>query len=298
MKTRVVITGIGLTSPLGNNLCEFRENLLKGKSGIVHKEIPHMGIVAAGLCNFDENKYQSKKLRKRGTRVGAISIYCANEALLDANIEFALVDKSRVGIYIGITEHGNVETENEVSQLYKNNLDVGLWSHHHNPRTVSNTPAGEVSINLSQSATSTSLKTLSHYGAIETIESREKRAQIHSAKLDMLAVVSAIFSKRDQEDILGLKKMAKKILQENNVGPKSEKRLESIVLTCEIAESVMNFVMGLSQKQIPESYPQIIKRLPKVLDLLTHSVDISSSFKDLVNSKIFKKSSSGNIYEN
>ena len=159
-------------------------------------------------------------------------------------------------------------------------------------------PEIENTLNLSQSATSTSLKTLSHYGAIETIESREKRAQIHSAKLDMLAVVSAIFSKRDQEDILGLKKMAKKILQENNVGPKSEKRLESIVLTCEIAESVMNFVMGLSQKQIPESYPQIIKRLPKVLDLLTHSVDISSSFKDLVNSKIFKKSSSGNIYEN
>lgn len=149
MKTRVVITGIGLTSPLGNNLSEFRENLLKGNSGIVHKEIPHMGVVAAGLCNFDENKYQSKKLRKRGTRAGAISIYCANEALLDANIEFSLVDKSKVGIYIGITEHGNVETENEVSQLYKNNLDVGLWSHHHNPRTVSNTPAGEVSINLS-----------------------------------------------------------------------------------------------------------------------------------------------------
>ncbi len=149
MKTRVVITGIGLTSPLGNNLPEFRENLLKGKSGIVHTEIPHMGKVAAGLCNFDENKYQSKKLRKRGTRVGAISIYCANEALLDANIEFSMVDKSRVGVYIGITEHGNVETEYEVSQLFKNNLDTSLWSHHHNPRTVSNTPAGEVSINLS-----------------------------------------------------------------------------------------------------------------------------------------------------
>lgn len=159
-------------------------------------------------------------------------------------------------------------------------------------------PEIEKTLNLSQSATSTSLKTLSHYGAIETIESRETRVQIHSAKLDMLAVVSAIFSKRDQEDILGLKKTVKKILQENNVGPKSEKRLESIILTCEIAESVMNFVMGLSQKQIPESYPQIIKRLPKVLDLLTHSVDISSSLKDMVNSKIFKKSSSWDIYEN
>ncbi len=149
MKTRVVITGIGLTSPLGNTLPEFRENLLQGKSGIVNTEVPHMGTVAAGLCNFDENKYQSKKLRKRGTRAGAISIYCANEAILDANIEFSLMDKSKIGVYVGITEHGNVETENEVSQLYKNNQDISLWSHHHNPRTVSNTPAGEVSINLS-----------------------------------------------------------------------------------------------------------------------------------------------------
>jgi DNA-binding transcriptional regulator GbsR (MarR family) len=56
-------------------------------------------------------------------------------------------------------------------------------------------PEIEKALNLSQSATSTSLKTLSHYGAIETIESRESRVQIHSARLDMLSIVSAIFSK-------------------------------------------------------------------------------------------------------
>ncbi len=159
-------------------------------------------------------------------------------------------------------------------------------------------PEIEKALNLSQSATSTSLKTLSHYGAIETIESRESRVQIHSARLDMLSIVSAIFSKRDQEDILNLKKTAKKILEDNNVGAKSQKRLESIILTCEIAESVMNFVMGLSQKQIPDSYPQIIKRLPKALDLLTQSVDISASLKDLVTSRLLKKSSSQGAYEN
>ncbi len=156
----------------------------------------------------------------------------------------------------------------------------------------------ENSLNLSQSATSTSLKTLSHYGAIETIESRESRVQIHSAKLDMMAIVSAIFSKRDQEDILFFKQTAKKILESENIGVKSKKRLESIVLTCDIAESVMNFVIGLSQKQIPDSYPQIIKRLPKALDLLTQSVDITSTFKDMVASKLLKKSSAQEKYEN
>ncbi len=146
---RIVVTGIGLTSPLGNNLEEFRQNLLLKKSGITHQEIRHMGKVALGKCQFDETKYQPKKMRKRGTRVGAISIYCANEALVRANIDLKDYDKNRVGVYLGITEHGNVETENEIHDLYNtHNLDVSFWSHHHNPRTVANNPAGEVTLNL------------------------------------------------------------------------------------------------------------------------------------------------------
>lgn len=145
---RIVITGIGLTAPNGNNLSEFRMALLENISGIKHIDIRHMGKVAAGTCSFEETKYQSKKMRKRGTRAGAISVYCANEALNDANIKLDEYDKDRVGVYIGITEHGNVETENEIHDLYQNNLNVEFWSHHHNPRTVANAPAGEVSLNL------------------------------------------------------------------------------------------------------------------------------------------------------
>ncbi|MFZ9001623.1 MAG: beta-ketoacyl-[acyl-carrier-protein] synthase family protein [Bacteriovoracaceae bacterium] len=148
MKHRIVITGVGLTCPLGNNIQDFRKNLLNDESGIRHIDIRHMGKVAAGICDFDEKKHQPRKMRKRGTRAGSISIYCANEALLDANIEFSMVDKDRVGVFVGITEHGNVETENEIHELYENELDTGLWSHHHNPRTVANAPAGEVSLNL------------------------------------------------------------------------------------------------------------------------------------------------------
>lgn len=148
-KQRIVITGIGLTSPLGNNLGELRSGLLSNATGISHTEIRHMGVVAAGLCQFDEAKYQPKKMRKRGTRAGAISIYCTNEALIDSGLDFEGVDKNRVGVYLGITEHGNVETENEIHDLYNSHkMDVSLWSHHHNPRTVANNPAGEVTLNL------------------------------------------------------------------------------------------------------------------------------------------------------
>lgn len=145
---RVVITGIGLTAPNGNNIGEFRQALLNCKSGVQHVEIRYMGKQVAGLCNFDEFKYQSKKLRRRGTRAGSISIYCAQEAVLDSRIQWPSVDKSMVGVYLGITEHGNVETENEIYDMHQNNLDWKLWSPHHNPRTVANSPAGEVTLNL------------------------------------------------------------------------------------------------------------------------------------------------------
>lgn len=145
---RIVMTGIGLTAPNGNNLSDFRNALLECRSGVAHHEIRYMGKQVAGMCDFDEYKYQSKKLRRRGTRAGSISIYCANEAIGDSGLNWNDVDKSMVGVYLGITEHGNVETEEEIYQMHQNNLDWKLWSPHHNPRTVANSPAGEVTLNL------------------------------------------------------------------------------------------------------------------------------------------------------
>ena len=151
-RERIVITGIGLSAPNGNNLSEFRQALLTNKTGITMHDVPHYGQKAAGVCNFDESKYQKKKARKRGTRVGAFGVYCASEALIDAGIDLQELtdeEKSNIGIYVGITEHGNVETESELLDWnfkYENNWD--FWSHHHNPRTVTNAPAGEISLNL------------------------------------------------------------------------------------------------------------------------------------------------------
>ena len=144
---RIVITGVGLTAPNGNTLEEYRKNLLDGVSGVSNTELRYVGKVAAGLCDFDQLKYQNKREVRTGTRAGSISIYCANEALADAAISLEAVDKSRIGIYIGITEHGNVETENEVYNISQFDYDVKYWNHYHNPRSVANNPAGEVTVN-------------------------------------------------------------------------------------------------------------------------------------------------------
>jgi 3-oxoacyl-[acyl-carrier-protein] synthase II len=63
-------------------------------------------------------------------------------------LDLAGLDKSRIGVYLGITEHGTVETENEIYEIKQFDYDVKYWSHHHNPRVVANNPAGEVTLNL------------------------------------------------------------------------------------------------------------------------------------------------------
>ncbi|GIS84993.1 MAG: hypothetical protein CM1200mP16_12930 [Nitrospina sp.] len=70
-----------------------------------------------------------------GTRVGSVAIYSSREALSDSGLNLETLDRSRIGVYLGTTEHGNVETENEVYNISKYDYDVKFWSHHHNPKT-------------------------------------------------------------------------------------------------------------------------------------------------------------------
>ena len=149
LQERIVITGIGLTSPLGNDLESFGSKLLEGESGVTTFPVRNMGDLPAGVCNFEQTKYQKRKEVRIGTRAGGIGIYCAHEAIKNAGLSLEEIDPSKVGVYLGITEHGNVETETEVCQLFDHyDEEVKYWSHHHNPRTVANNPAGEITVNL------------------------------------------------------------------------------------------------------------------------------------------------------
>ena len=145
---RIVITGVGLTAPGAANLTDFRANLLAGTSGVTTIDLRYMGTHPAGICTFAETRYRKKRENSRGTRAGCIGVYCANEALNDAAIDFSEYDRAATGVYIGLTEHGTVETENEVYNIGQYHNDVNYWTHHHNPRTVLNNPAGEITMNL------------------------------------------------------------------------------------------------------------------------------------------------------
>lgn len=145
---RIVITGVGLTAPNGNDWATYREALLSGRSGVTDYEIRYFGKTLAGVCDFDARRHQSRKDIRRGTRAGSVGIYAANEAILHSGIDWENTDRSNVGVYIGVTEHGNVETENEIYEIKGFDYDTKYWSHHHNPRTVANSPAGEIALNM------------------------------------------------------------------------------------------------------------------------------------------------------
>ena len=144
----IVITGMGLAAPNGSCRSDYRDALLRGRSGVVAFETRHLGVVPAGVCEFDEFRYQRPAARRKGTRAGSIAIYCAQEARVDSGLDWSRVEPNRVGICLGITEHGNVETENQLHELSQYQNDLGTWSNYHNSRTVANNPAGEVSINM------------------------------------------------------------------------------------------------------------------------------------------------------
>ncbi|MDD4973537.1 MAG: ArsR family transcriptional regulator [Bacteriovorax sp.] len=152
----------------------------------------------------------------------------------------------------------------------------------------------EEALKLSQSAVSLSLKTLAHFGAIETKDLRENsKARVHTAKEDSLNIVASLFRKREEEYIVDFKLMAQRVLDKSNGADNlaRKKRMQSIISTCEIAESVMNFVITIAQNKSRENHEQyaaqyeaIVKRLPKALDLIATTAgplaDMTISLKE------------------
>jgi len=155
----------------------------------------------------------------------------------------------------------------------------------------------EKTLKLSQPAVSNALKVLTHYGAIISRElkkeDKERRVKVHTVKEDSLSIVSSVFRKREQEVILEFKQMALRLekiaLATSKDGDPRTKRLKSIITTCEIAESVMSFVVELTQSKLPTEYPHILKQLPKTLHLLTSGVAPMANITDQVRKTLTNK---------
>jgi len=104
---RVVITGIGVVSPIGNNVNDFWQNLVAGKSGIdtISSFDPDKyGLtvkIAAEVKNFNPEDYFDKKDAQKFSDFIKFAYAAAMEAIKDAYLENANIDKDRVGVIVG-----------------------------------------------------------------------------------------------------------------------------------------------------------------------------------------------------
>lgn len=105
LKRRVVVTGIGIVSPLGNSTAETWEGLLAGRSGAapIQRFDPAALDVkfACEVKNFDPLQYMDRKEIKRSDRFVHYAMAAAEQAMADAGLNGVLPDPDRTGTIIG-----------------------------------------------------------------------------------------------------------------------------------------------------------------------------------------------------
>ena len=117
-KRRVVITGLGTINPLGNNVTDTWDKLIKGESGIdtiTSFETNELPVSFAGeVKNFDANEYMGKQHARKLDRSSHLSIFATEEALKDANLNLEERLGPNVGIVFGTGIGGIGATEQAV----------------------------------------------------------------------------------------------------------------------------------------------------------------------------------------
>ncbi|MBP2640147.1 MAG: 3-oxoacyl-(acyl-carrier-protein) synthase 2 [Firmicutes bacterium] len=150
MKKRVVVTGLGAITPIGNGKQEFWQALLEGKSGVARitrfDPTDYTTQIAGEVKNFDATQYIDKKEAKRMDRFTQFAIAAAKMALEDSGLDLKTEDLQRIGTVVG-TGIGGIDTLND---QYKVLFDKGpnRISPFFVPMMIANMAAGQVSINM------------------------------------------------------------------------------------------------------------------------------------------------------
>ncbi len=119
-KKRVVITGLGAVTPIGNNLQQYWESLLSGRNGVgaitLFDASQHACKIAAEVKGFDPQDYLDKKDAKRMDRFAQFAVAASKQALADAQFVIDDLNADRVGVLIGTGVGGLkvMEDQNEI----------------------------------------------------------------------------------------------------------------------------------------------------------------------------------------
>ena len=150
MERRVVITGLGAITPIGNNVQEFWEGLKNSKCGIdeitLFDTTNYKVKLAAEVKQYNPEDYFDRKQAKRLERFTQFSVIASREAIKDSGITKENTDMERVGVIVGSGIGGlrTIELENEKLQTKGPDRVSPMYI----PMAISNMAAGNIAIEI------------------------------------------------------------------------------------------------------------------------------------------------------
>jgi len=146
-ETRVVVTGMGAITCLGNTVEEFWTGLKNGQSGIQRISLVNPDgfpcKVSGEIRDFDTNDYMDRKEARRMARFSQIAVAAAHQAMEDSELELEKEDLDRIGVLIGSGSGGLPETDQQAEIRVKRG--VGRMSPYYIPMMLVNMASANIS---------------------------------------------------------------------------------------------------------------------------------------------------------
>ncbi len=146
---RVVVTGMGAITPIGNTVAEYLEGLMNGVSGAA--EITHFDAsqfktrFACEVKGFDVERFFDRKEARKNDRFTQFAIACTDEALTDSGLDLEAIDKDRVGVIWGSGIGGLGTLEAEIAE-YATGTGVPRYNPFMIPKMIANMASGMIAI--------------------------------------------------------------------------------------------------------------------------------------------------------
>lgn len=147
---RVVVTGLGAVTPLGNTIPEFWNSIVNGESGagpITRFDASLFKTrFACEVKNFDINNYLDRKEARKMDIYAHYAIGAAVEAIKDCGVDLETVDKNEIGVIFAAGIGGITTFEQEVGYYYSNLENGPKFNPFFIPKMISDIAAGQISI--------------------------------------------------------------------------------------------------------------------------------------------------------
>ncbi|MEN8137797.1 MAG: beta-ketoacyl-ACP synthase II [Bacteroidota bacterium] len=146
---RVVVTGMGALTPIGNNLSEYWEGLKNGKNGvgpITHFDASKFKTrFACEVKNFDITQFVNRKEARKMDPYAQYAMVVADEAVADSKLDLEIVDKDRVGVIWGSGIGGLKTFQDEVTN-YNSGDGTPRFNPFFIPKMIADIAGGQISI--------------------------------------------------------------------------------------------------------------------------------------------------------